>query len=407
MKRPSGPMLDLSLRQARRIALTAIGLAKARPANPTSSMFLRMADRLSLLQIDSVSVLARAHYLPGYSRLGAYDRSWLDKAAQGKKRRLFEYWGHEASLIAIEHQPDLRWRMARARAGHGIYQGLARFGREKAAFIETVLREVEAAGPISARDLSESDRGQGGWWGWSDGKKALEWLFWAGLVTTHSRRGFERVYDITERVLPRVAALPTPAEDDAMKRLLLAAARSLGVATLGDLRAYWRIGPQDASRHVAELVEDGHLQPASVEGWRQPAFVLRDRPPNSRPAAAALVSPFDPLLWERDRAERLLDFHYRIEIYTPAHKRQHGYYVIPFLWKDRIVARLDLKADKASGALLVHSAHREGPAQSGDVVAGLAQELRRLALWLDLSEIRATPMGDLGQVLRAELGRAG
>lgn len=404
MSLPHPPVVSLTAREARRLALQAALLASPRPQRRGRAAFGRIVERLSMLQMDSVSVLARAHFMPAFSRLGVYDVGMLEKAAYGRRRQLFEYWGHEASLIRLDLQPSLRWRMARARSGVGIYGGLVRFAQARSGFIADVMREVERRGPLTARDLAEGGKSSGGWWAWSEGKRALEWLFWAGLVTTHSRRGFERVYDVTERVLPAAAALPTPADDEGQRNLLLAAARALGVATIGDLRAYWRIGPQDAAARVAELVEAGSLIPARVDGWKQPAFLPRELHPPRRPAASALVSPFDPLLWERDRAERLFGFRYRIEIYTPAHKREHGYYVLPFLVQDRIAARLDLKAERSGNRLIVKAAHLEPGAQA-ETPARLAAELREVADWLKLDGVEVEPRGDLAPALAAEVAR--
>lgn len=392
-------MITLSTREARRTALTATGLARPRPARAGPAALGAMFDRLGQVQIDSVNVLARAHYMPGFARLGAYDPALLDRAAYGRKRSLFEYWGHEAALIRVDLQPYLRWRMARARGGTGLWSGLNRFAAARRDFIDAVLHEVEARGPMAARDLSNGGKASGSWWGWSDGKRAFEWLFWAGYVTTHSRRGFERVYDLTERVLPEIAALPTPDEATQHRILLMVAARALGVATTGDLRAYWRIGPADAAARVAELVESGELVAAKVESWRDTAYLPKDFDKARRPAHAALVSPFDPLLWERDRAERLLGFRYRIEIYVPAHKREHGYYVLPFLMGDGVAARLDLKADRATRRLLVNAAHLEPDADRDRTVAALRDELALLAQWLRLDEVSVQPRGDLASAL--------
>jgi uncharacterized protein YcaQ len=399
MSAPDRAAVDISLREARRLALSGALLASPRPKRRGPSALAAMLDRLAMVQIDSVSVLARAHYMPAFSRLGGHNAEMLDRAAYGRGRRLFEYWGHEASLIRLDLQPSLRWRMARARAGIGIYGGLARFGAERSSFIGEVLREVERRGPVAARELSDGGRSAGGWWGWSDGKRALEWLFWAGLVTTDHRRRFERVYDLSERVFPKVAALPTPAEDEAQRRLLLVAAQALGVATAGDLRAYWRIGPEDAALRLAELVAAGRLVPAQVEGWRQPAFLPSLAMPARRPVAATLVSPFDPLFWERDRAERLFGFRYRIEIYTPAAKREFGYYVLPFLMDDRIVARLDLKADRPNKRLLINAAHLQPGAAREEVAPAVERELRELAAWLGLEIIKVELRGDLAPAL--------
>lgn len=393
----------LSLGAARRIALAAQGFGRARPPDVDRRQVGRVIGRLGLLQIDSVNVLARAHYLPLFSRLGPYRLELLERAAWGRRseRRLFEYWGHEASLLPIEHQPLLRWRMARAERGEGIYRSLARLARERPDFIAAVRREIEARGPLSAGELGEGGRGKSAWWGWSEGKRALEYLFWSGVVTTATRRNFERVYDLTERVLPAaVAAAPTPAEPEAVRRLLLIAARALGVATAGDLRDYFRLDPADAHPRIEELVAAGALEQVTVEGWRHPAYLDPEARRPRRIEARALVSPFDPLIWERARTERLFGFRYRIEIYTPAHKREHGYYVLPFLLGDRLVARVDLKADRAGRVLRVRAAHGEPDADPGEVAPALAAELSDMARWLALSRCEVERRGDLAAALR-------
>jgi uncharacterized protein YcaQ len=387
----------LSPLQARRVAITAQGLARPRRTGGSPADLARLTQRLGLLQIDSVNVLARAHYMPAYSRLGGYDRGLLERLAYGgRRRKLFEYWGHEASLIRVELQPLLRWRMARARDGEGTYTGLARFGRERRAYIDQVLEDVRRRGPSSARDFGHEARGTGSWWGWSDAKRALEWLFWAGLLTTATRRdGFDRVYDLPERVLPQaVLESPTPPEGEARRELLRVAARALGIGTIKDLRDYFRLSPADAAAHVAELVEEGTLRPVTVKGWKQQAF-LHDGASRSRPSGEALLSPFDPMVWERDRVERLFGLRYRIEIYTPAHKRVHGYYVLPFLLGDRLVARVDLKADRQRGTLVVASAHLEPGNDRDEVATALKRELGMLAAWLGLADIDVRPRGDL------------
>jgi uncharacterized protein YcaQ len=366
----------------------------------------RVVDGLGLLQIDSVNVLARAHYLPLFSRLGPYPTSLLERAAWGRRseRRLFEYWGHEASLLPLALQPLLRWRMARAARGEGIYRSIALFARERADFIAAVRREVETRGPLTASELGEGGRGKGAWWGWSDGKRALEYLFWSGAVTTATRRNFERVYDVPERVLPpAIAAAPTPPEGEAIRALLLIAARALGLATAGDLRDYFRLHPADAHPRLAELVAEGALLPVAVEGWKQPAYLDPAARRPRRVAARALVSPFDPLVWERARTERLFQFRYRIEIYTPAHKREHGYYVLPFLLGDRLVTRVDLKADRPEGRLRVRAAHAEPGVDAAQVAAALAEELALMARWLGLGDIVCERRGDLAAALRRRL----
>jgi hypothetical protein len=276
----------LSAGAARRIALAAQGFAEPRPRGPVDQGHLRrLLDRIGLLQIDSVNVLARAHYLPLFARWGNYPRTLLDRAAWGEAPCLFEYWAHEASLLPLERQPLLRWRMARAEAGRGTWRRVAEFAGERRGEAEAMLARIAAGGPLAASDV-EAEKGAkrvGGWWGWSDAKNALEWLFWAGRVTTLTRRGsFERVYDLTERVLPRaILDTPTPAEPEAHRALLGIAARALGVATAGDLGDYFRLGVKDAAPRLAELVEDGELTPVEVEGWRQPAYLHR----HARPAA--------------------------------------------------------------------------------------------------------------------------
>jgi len=385
------PRTKLSLSQARRIALAAQGFHEGRCEAPTSRHLSRVLQRSHLFQIDSVNVLVRAHYMPLFSRIGAYDRSLLEKAAyHPKARKAFEYWGHEASLIRLDLHPLFRWRMARAARGESIYGGLARFGREKRAFIEEVRREIETRGPMGAGELSVGGKGQGSWWGWSDGKRALEWLFWAGEVTTATRRGFERIYDLPERVLPPgVLNAPTPAEDEAQRELLRLSIRSLGIASERCLRDYFRLEASDAKARIPELVEAGDLVPVTVEGWNGPVYLDPEARIPRRVEARALVSPFDPIVWERTRTERLFDFHYRIEIYTPAEKREFGYYCLPFLLGEDIVARVDLKADRAKGRLIVHSIHPEAAASPEQIGPALGDELRLMADWLGLCDIAA------------------
>jgi uncharacterized protein len=380
-----------SLAQARRIALAAQGFHENRPAAATKRHLSRVLQRSHLLQIDSVNVLVRAHYMPLFSRIGAYDRNLLEKTAyHRKKREAFEYWGHEASLIRLDLQRFFRWRMDRAKRGVGIYGGLARFGDEKRAFIEDVRREIATRGPIGAGDLSIGGKGQGSWWGWSDGKRALEWLFWAGLVTTATRRGFERIYDLPERVLPSgVLNAPTPPEDEALRELLRLSIRALGIASERCLRDYFRLEPQDAKARIPELVEAGDLVPVTVEGWNGPVYLDPQARIPRRVEARALVSPFDPIVWERTRTERLFDFRYRIEIYTPAEKREFGYYCLPFMLGERIVARVDLKADRVAGNLIVHSIHPEAGMPPEEIAPALGDELRLMAEWLNLGSITA------------------
>jgi len=382
----------LSADAARRIALAASGFGVARPAAVHGGQMQRSIERLGLLQIDSVNVLARAHYLPLFSRLGNYPQALLDRAAWGRKgqRRLFEFWAHEASLLPLDSHPLLRWRMQRAASNAGDGKGkLHLFRKERKTFIDAVRREIAARGPLAASELSNGGKARGAWWGWSDGKYAMEWLFFAGVITTATRRGsFERVYDLTERVLPAaVLARPTPPADEAQRALLRLSARALGVATEFDLRDYFRLGVADTKARLAELVEAGDLLPVTVEGWDRPAWLDPGARMPRRIEARALLAPFDPLVWERDRTQRIFDFFYRIEIYTPLNKRNYGYYVLPFLLGDRLVGRVDLKADRATGRLLAHAVHVEPGIERRKIEGPLSDELRLMADWLGLDRV--------------------
>lgn len=388
----------LSPKTARRVALAAQGFGRAQPTTPGRSHVREAARRLGVIQIDSVNVVTRTHYLPAFSRLGDYPREGLEAEAWGPRRSLFEYWGHEASLLPLETQPLFRWRMERARGG-AMWTGLSRFGREKRDYIDGVLAEIERRGPVTGGDFAEGPRGAPGWWSWSDGKRALEWLFWAGMITTKTRNGFERVYDLTERALPaRIIDLPTPDEAEAQRELVLISARAMGVATAADLRDYFRLPLADARERIGELVEAGELTPVAVEGWRQPAYLAAGAKAPRKVAGAALLSPFDNLIWARDRTERLFGTRVRLEIYTPAHKRTHGYYVLPFLEDEAITARVDLKSDRKAGTLLVQAAWRE-PDATADTPARLAVELRRMAGWLGLERVEVVGKGDLAGAL--------
>jgi uncharacterized protein YcaQ len=361
----------------------------------------RVLQHTGLFQIDSVNVLARAHYLPAYSRLGPYDQDLLARMSF-RGGELFEYWGHEAALMPVDLHPLLRWRMQRAEAGVGTWRGVARIAQERPDYVEEVFAEVAARGPVSAGQVADDTaRSIEGWgWNWSPAKTALEYLFWSGRITTASRVNFERRYDLPERVLPaRVLDTPTPDIEAAHRELLLLAARFHGVGAVGDLADYFRLTNPEARPRIAELVEDGRLVEVGVEGWRHPGYVLPDTKIPRKADGAALLVPFDPLIWERDRTERLFGFRYRIEIYTPAHKREYGYYVLPFLLGDRLVARVDLKADRAAGALRVQSAWSE-PDAPAHTANALAAELRLMAGWLGLADVSIVNRGDLAERLR-------
>nr|WP_204262027.1 crosslink repair DNA glycosylase YcaQ family protein [Blastococcus saxobsidens] len=390
---------------ARRIALAAQGFAEPRPATAVGTRQLRrLTDRLAVLQIDSVNVLSRSHYLPAFSRLGPYPRPVLD-ALSNRRHELFEYWAHEASFLPARLHPFLRWRMAAAE--QEAWGSMTRVQRERPEYVAALLDRIRVDGPLKASQLQEERPNRpGSMWNWHAGKAALEYLFFTGALTATARTaGFERVYDLPERVLPAdVLAVPTPSRPDAVRELVRTAARALGVATETDLRDYFRLTPADARAAIAELVEAGELQPAEVAGWARPAYL---DPAARRPRwirARALLSPFDSLVWERPRVERIFGFRYRLEIYTPAEKRVHGYYVLPFLLGDRLVARVDLKADRQAGVLRVQAAHSEEGVDRPGVAAALAEELRLMAGWMGLSDVVVAQRGDLWPDLDRALG---
>ena len=400
----AGPApVALSRLQARRTALAAQGFTD-RAIQPSTRALDRVSARLGFFQIDSVNVFARAHYLPLYSRLGPYDPTLLDQAFNRAPRRLFEYWAHEASLVRVDLQPALRHRMARAATK--AWGGPLRVARERPDLLARVRAEVGDRGPVTARELDaalelQERRDRSDWgWNWSIVKQALEFLFYAGEVTSAGRNSaFERRYDVPERVLPPgVLAAATPDPADAVRTLVLHASRALGVATEPALRDYFRLQPAESQQAVQELVEAGQLVPAAVQGWRQPGYLSAAVSTPRRVDARALLSPFDPLVFERRRTEDLFDFRYRLEIYVPEPQRVHGYYVLPFLLGDRLVARVDLKADRPTGRLLVRSAHPE-PHAPADTAAHLAAELSRAAGWQGLQDVVVEPRGALAPAL--------
>jgi hypothetical protein len=410
--------IELSAAQARRVAIAAQGLATARPKGRVDVRHLRRAlDRVGIVQLDSVNVFSRSHYMPLFSRLGPYPRETLDELtvhqygragrAAADRRELFEYWGHEASLIPIDMQPLLRWRMARA--DDLAWAGVARVARDEPELVKRVLRLVREQGPIRAADVGspKRERQAGEMWNWNAGKKALEYLFFSGQVTAERRVNFERLYDLPERVLPAaMLAMPTPDEDEAQRELLLFAARRLGVATEPDLGDYFRLPRKDSKARLAELVEAGALRTVAVEGWRAPAYASADLAVPRRIRARALLTPFDSMVWARERTERLFGFRYRIEIYVPAPKRVHGYYVLPFLLGDRLAARVDLKSDRQAGVLRVVGAFAEPKVDTDVVARELADELRLVAEWLGLGGVEVARKGDLAATLRKALADA-
>ena len=391
---------QLSNAQARRLALGAQGFNDPRPTGRVDRRHLRrVVDRMGLIQIDSVNVLVRSQELPLFARLGPHPRTLIDDAT--RHGDLFEFWVHEACHVPIELHPLQRWAMR----DHPRWKSLRSWAAANDRLVANVLDRVRSDGPLVASDLELRDRPKGTWWDWDDGKLALEHLFRTGEVAARRRpNDFARLYDLAERVIPAdVLAQPGPEAHDAKKELLVRAARHHGVGTASDLTDYHRLS--HTRTLLAELVEEGRLLPVTVEGWSKPGFMHPDAVAPRRVSARALLSPFDPVVWNRERIERLFGFRYRIEIYVPAAKRRHGYYVLPFLLGDELVARVDLKADRASRRLLVQSAFGEPGIDEAYVAGELAEELASLAGWLGLDAgIQVMRRGDLAAVLGRAVG---
>jgi uncharacterized protein YcaQ len=394
----------LSTAQARRLALAAQGFNDPRPTGRVDRRhFRRVIGRMGLIQIDSVNVLVRSQELPLFARLGPHPRTLIDDATRDGE--LFEYWVHVASHAPVSLHPYLRWRMA----DHHHYRAIARLEQRRPGFLGEVLDRIRSDGPVVAGDLDERVGPKGAWWDWDDGKVALEALFQRGEVAAVRRpNDFARLYDLAERVIPtEVLAVPTPPESDARKELLVLAARHHGVGTLEDLTDYHRQKNAPCKPLVRELVEEGRLLDASVEGWNRPALLHPDAVTPRRVEARALLTPFDPVVWNRDRAHRLFDFDYKIEIYVPKPKRRYGYYVLPFLLGDRLVGRVDLKADRARSVLLVPGVYAEPGVDTGSTAEALGVELRSMATWLGLEAgIEVGDRGDLAIPLRRSLAGA-
>jgi uncharacterized protein len=391
----------LSRAAARRIAIAAQGLAEPRPTGRVGRRHLHRAfDRMGLIQIDSVNVLARSQEVVLFSRLGDHPRSLLPDAADDGE--VLEAWVHVASHIPIDQYPLIRFQMERRLAEPP--QWVTDLLRRKPTILDDVLARL-ADGPVVAGDVSQRVGPKSSWWDWDDGKLALEHLLRCGLATARRRRNdFARIYELAALRLPAdLLAAPVIPEREARKEMLRRAARHHGVATFTDLTDYHRQVNAACKPLVAELVEDGELIPVQVDGWAQQAYLHRDARQPRRVAARALLSPFDPLVWSRDRAERLFGFEYRIEIYTPPAKRVYGYYVLPILLGDELVGRVDLKADRSTGRLLVQAAWVEPGVPSEAVAAEVAEELGEMADWLDLPDVVAMDRGDLAPALRAAL----
>jgi uncharacterized protein len=430
VRRPTGEAISID--EARRIALNAQGFADPRPSGHVDVRHLRrVIDCVGVLQLDSVNALCRSHYLPLFSRLGTYPRTTLDRMCWGKvgSRELFEYfWGHKASLLPLRSYRLHRWRMRVAErqawdaplhpdlaVPWSVVVGMRRLSRSRPTLVDDVLATVTERGPITASQASpdsvrrrptdpDPDPTTGRMWNWQDSKIAMEYLFCTGRVTIAGRRNFERLYDLTERVLPAgVLSTPELGADEARRDLIRISARTLGVATARELcgagGGHFPLPTATAKRVINELVDEGGLLPVRVEGQPQQSFLWSDavdRPVQAR----ALLSPFDTLIWNRDRTQRLFDFFYRIGIYTPAAQRVHGYYVLPFLLGDRLVARVDLKSDRRNSALLVPTVTAQPGVPEAEIAPPLAVELALMARWLELDRVLVTASGKLGHALR-------
>ena len=401
---------SLTAAQARRIAVAAQGFSEPKPGGPINRAHLtRLISRIQVLQLDSVSVAVRAHYAPVFSRLGPYDRDVLDRAAWGPRssRLLAEYWAHEAALMAVDDWPLLRWRMRQYRHGRwGTH--IVQANPQLAEDIVAAIAELgpSTAGQIEAHLAAEPRRKKGTWWSRSDTKWVAEALFASGALTTATRVGFARHYDLVERVLPPNVLARHVDDDAAVRELTLRAATALGVGTEADIRDYFRLSAQQVKPAIAGLVADGEIERVHVDGWSAPAYLRAGRTVPRQDRGTALLCPFDPLIFFRPRVERLFNFHYRVEIYVPANKRQYGYYVWPLLMDGRLVARVDLKADRATNSLRVVGAFGEPDIPRARVAAALAGELESMASWLGLGRFSVSGRGDLAGELRTAAKRA-
>ncbi|MCP4309431.1 MAG: winged helix-turn-helix domain-containing protein [bacterium] len=393
-------MRQLSNDQARRIVLAAQGFADPRPKGRVDRRhFRRVIDRTGLLQLDSVNVLQRSHYLPMWSRLGPYSIAALDEFT-ARSGEMFEYWGHAASLLPVEVHRLFRWRMEEMepwRRVDGVIGG-------NPGYVESVLAEIDEHGPLTVSDLSDAGDRTGSWWGHGKGKTALDWLFAKGLITAYRDGNFGRLYDMPERVIAAEKLnAPSATKEEAYRELLLLGARHHGVGTATDITDYYRLNRPTSRPILDEIVVDGDLEEVAVEGWKRPAYLHPTAKLPRRITGAALLSPFDPVVWERDRTERLFGFHYRIEIYVPQPQRVYGYYVLPFLVDGELVGRVDLKSDRKNSVLLVQgSYHEEGRAPDA-IAERLAPELADMSQWLGLGDLEVMRRGNLSTALRKQI----
>lgn len=394
-------MRQLSNSQARRIALAAQGFSDPRPTGRVDRRhFRRIIERIGLLQLDSVNVLQRSHYLPMWSRLGPYPTDALDEFT-ARSGEMFEYWGHVASLLPVELHRLLRWRMEQMTPGPRTSKML----RDHPEYLESVLAEIAEHGPLTVSELSDPGSRTGPWWGHGKGKIALDWLFSIGKLTAYRNGNFGRLYDLPERVIAvQHLNTSTPTKEQAFRELLLLSAKHHGVGTAVDLCDYYRLNVPLSRPILAEMVNTGELEEVTVEGWSRPAYMYPKAKLPRRIKTAALLSPFDPVVWERDRTERLFGFFYRIEIYVPEPDRIHGYYVLPFLMNDDLVARVDLKSDRKNGVLLVKGSFHEDVADREEVASRLAGEVIAMSEWLGLGDVDVHANGNLAPLLRNQIG---
>lgn len=395
---------QLSIGEARRIALAAQGFASPRPLSAVTQRHVAGVLRnVGVIQIDSVNVLVRSQELPLFARLGSHKRTAIADAT--KRGKIFEYWAHEAAHVPVEFHPLFRWKMDAARRGDSTHWGLSRFYAANKVFVDGIFRRVVSDGPLSSRELSARKGPKGTWWDWDEAKTALEYLFWTGQVMSRARGSdFSRIYDIPERVLPEsILAMATPSEHDARKTLVALSGASMGIATASDLADYFRQKLTIVRPLIKELVEDGDLREVRVEGWKDAVYLHSSARLPKSIHTRALLSPFDSLVWCRPRNERLFNFHYRIEIYTPRHKRIYGYYVLPFMLNGEIVGRVDVKAHRTERTLRVHASFAEAGADRADIAHHLLAELTEMAAWLNLDDVDVVRRGNLSSSLRAAM----